>query len=97
MNTALAAKADISDLAVKADKTYVDQAIAAIPSDGSGDTNLGTDSAGHLVVIGDDGNIAPSDTTEDSLIEALIRSGIYQAKQAVGLDINYQEKSFIRT
>lgn len=98
MNTALAAKADTSDLAAKADKTYVDQAIAAIPSSGSGgDTNLGTDSAGHLVVIGDDGNIAPSDTTEDSLIEALIRSGIYQAKQAVGLDINYQEKSFIRT
>ena len=97
MNTALAAKADTSDLAAKADKTYVDQAIAAIPSGGSGDTNLGTDSAGHLVVIGDDGNIAPIDTTEDSLIEALIRSGIYQAKQAVGLDINYQEKSFIRT
>lgn len=100
MNTALASKADA---ATAATKQYVDDAIAAIPSSGgsgsgSGDvSNLGTDSAGHIVVVGDDGNISASDTTEDNLIEALIRSGIYQAKNAVGLDINYQDKSFIRT
>lgn len=97
MNTALASKADA---ATAATKQYVDDAIAAIPSSGSGSgdvSNLGTDSAGHIVVVGDDGNISASDTTEDNLIEALIRSGIYQAKNAVGLDINYQDKSFIRT
>lgn len=98
MNTALASKADA---ATAATKQYVDDAIAAIPSgsgSGSGDvSNLGTDSAGHIVIVGDDGNISASDTTEDNLIEALIRSGIYQAKNAVGLDINYQDKSFIRT
>ena len=98
MNTALASKADVSSVATK---TYVDQKIAAIPhsgsSSGGGISNLGSENTGHLVVVGDDGNIKASDTTEDTLIESLIRSGIYQAKDAVGLDINYQEKSFIRT
>ena len=92
MNTALTSVAT---------KTYVDQKIAAIPhsggSSGGGISNLGSENAGHLVIVGDDGNIKASDTTEDTLIESLIRSGIYQAKDAVGLDINYQEKSFIRT
>ena len=92
MNTALTSVAT---------KTYVDQKIAAIPHSGGssgGDiSNLGSENAGHLVIVGDDGNIKASDTTEDTLIESLIRSGIYQAKDAVGLDINYQEKSFIRT
>ena len=97
MNTALASKADA---ATTATKTYVDQKIAAIPYSGGssgGISNLGSENAGHLVIVGDDGNIKASDTTEDTLIESLIRSGIYQAKDAVGLDINYQEKSFIRT
>lgn len=90
-------------LALKADKTYVDQQIAAIPSSGGsssgggGISNLGAANAGKLVVVGDDGNIKAGDTMETELIEALLHAGIYNAHDAVGLDIDYQGKAFIRT
>lgn len=101
MNAALAEKANTSDLAAKADKTYVDSAIAAIPqgggSGGGGISNLGSDNAGRIVIVGSDGNITPGTISEETLIESLIRSGLYQARDAGGLEINYQEKSYNRT
>lgn len=98
MNTALAEKANTTDLAAKADKTYVDDAIANIPSSGSDSAaNLGADAEGHIVIVGPNGTIVAGDTTEDSIIEALLRSGIFQAKDAVGLNIDYQDKTFART
>jgi hypothetical protein len=92
MNSALAGKANTADLAAKADKTYVDEAIAAIPQgSGSGGSlpNFGKDAEGHIIVIGTNGDIIAGDTTESTIIEALLRTGIFQAKDAVGLDINY--------
>lgn len=100
--SALAAKADASALAAKADKTYVDQQIAAIPSgggssSGGGISNLGSENAGCMVVVGSDGNIKAGDITETELIESLIGAGIYIARDAVGLEIDYQGKSYTRT
>lgn len=60
-------------------------------------TNLGQDNAGAVVVVGSDGAIAAGDTTEQQIIEALIKSGSYVAKNAVGLEIDYENKSFSRT
>lgn len=100
ITSALSAKADVSALLTKADKTYVDQQIASIPTNGgsgSGVSNLGSENAGHIVVVGETGNIIAGDTTESAIVESLLRSGIFQAKQAVGLDINYQDKEFTRT
>lgn len=102
--SALAAKADASALAAKADKSYVDQQIAAIPtSGGSGNTsgggisNLGSENEGSMVVVGSDGNIKAADITEAELIESLLRAGIYNARDAVGLEVDYQGKSYSRT
>lgn len=97
MNTALASKADS---ATAATKTYVDQKIAAIPQHGGssgGISNLGEENSGRMVVVGTDGNIKAGDLTEDELIESLLRAGIYRARDAVGLDIDYQGKTCIRT
>lgn len=93
-------KAITDALGLKANKTYVDQQIAAIPTgggSGGGISNLGPENAQHLVTIGSDGNIIASTTTENELIEALIRIGVYHADAALGLEINYAEKTFTRT
>lgn len=106
VSAALALKANKSEtetaLAAKADKTYVDQQIANIPagggsSSGGGISNLGSQNEGRMVVVGEDGNIKAGDITEEELIESLVRAGIYSAREAVGLDIDYQGKTYIRT
>ena len=110
---ALATKADTSSLNVyvtttamnsalaeKADTTYVDQRVANISSSGSsggGVSNLGSENAGSMVVVDDNGNIKAGDITETELIESLLRAGIYRARDAVGLDIDYQGKTYSRT
>ena len=84
----------------KAIKQYVESAIQQSGggnSGGSGNTNLGSENAGSIVIVGTDGSIIPGDTTEQSIIEALIRAGIYQAKDAVGLSIDYENKTINRT
>ena len=97
---ALNLKADSSALAGKADKTYVDQKIAAIPSGGGGGSaniNLNSDNAGHIVVIDDEGRLAAGDITEAELIETMLRMGTYIAKSALGLEVDYTNKIFTRT
>ena len=95
MNTALAAKADVSTTATK---TYVDQKIAQIPtSGGSGASiNLDPEDIGYLVKVGDNGSLTASVIPEESMIEALVNEGVYVAKDAVGLDINYGNRTFTR-
>ena len=100
MNTALASKADASALAAKADKTYVDQQIAAIPSGGGGGNisgNTSANDAGHLVTIDENGNLIASLATDDALINALLNASTYVAQDAVGLDIDYANRTFTRT
>lgn len=100
MNIALAEKANVTDLAAKADKTYVDQQIANIPAGGGGGAatsmNLGPANAGNIVVIGSDGNIMSGEIAEEDIIEALLKSGSYIANHAVGLEIDYANKTYSR-
>jgi len=93
---ALGLKADASALAAKADKTYVDEQIAAIPTS-SGTVNLSSDDKGKIVVIGQDGEITAGTVSEDDIINALVGSTGYTAASAVGLEIDFSNKTFTRT
>ena len=106
--SALASKADASALAGKMDafnlndyasKTYVTQQInnTTINNGGSANFKLSADDAGHLVKIDEDGSIIASMATDEAIIEALLRAGTYIAQDAVGLDIDYANRSFTRT
>ena len=96
---ALATKADTSALAAKADKTYVDQKIANIPAGGgsSGVSNLGSENSGKIVVVGPDGKIISGTVLEEEIIDALVVSGGYTADDAVGIEIDYDNKIVKRT
>lgn len=83
--------------AIDSAKTYVDTAIANIPSSGgSGTINLGTDAEGHLLTADENGNVVSSQLTEEDIVEALLYMGTYTAKDAVGLDIDYPNKIYSR-
>lgn len=97
VSAALALKADTSALDSYATKTYVDAALANVPTDSSQPSNLDSDNYGKIVVVGEDGTIKAGDITESEIIEALLHEGIYTAHNAVGLDIDYQNKTYTRT
>lgn len=101
MNTALASKVDSSSLSNYATTSYVDSAIAAIPSGGGsgsgGVSNLGDENEGKIVVVGDDGNIQSGVITEEDIIQALILNGGYTARDAVGIEADYYNKTITRT
>lgn len=100
VTNALSTKADSSALTNLATKTYVDNKIATIPTGGGGtatNLNLGSENKGKLVVVGADGNIIAGTVLEDELIEALIISGGYTARDAVGIEIDYDNKIVKRT
>jgi len=78
-------------------KTELNNKIVSSSSSTGGTTNLGPDNEGMIVVVGDNGNIVAGDTSEMAIIEALIRAGAYTAKNAVGLELDYENKSFMRT
>lgn len=77
----------------KAIKDYVDEHTSA--GEG-GSMNLGPENAGNIVVVGDDGNLSAGDVTEEELIEVLIKGGSYVANDAIGLEIDYENKEFNR-
>lgn len=87
----------------KAIKNYVTNVQTALENQirtsggGSGTSNLGRDNAGAIVIVGSNGNITAGDTTEEAIIEALIRTGVYEAKDAVGASLDYENKSINRT
>ena len=60
-------------------------------------SNLGTDAAGRIVVVGDDGNIKAGDVSEESIISALIKAGTYTTDGTLGLTVDYENKSSERT
>ena len=96
MNTALANKAD---------KSYVDQQIANIPSSGGSGSgsgsninlDFGSDNEGRIVIVDEEGHPISGTVTEEDIIQALITNGGYAARDAVGLEIDYENKSFTRT
>ena len=91
----------------KAIKTYVNDVKSELQTQinninvsggGSGGvSNLGSENAGSIVIVGQDGNITAGNITENSIIEALIRSGSYEAIDGVGLDIDYENKEITRS
>ena len=100
VNNSLSSKVDNSTLNNYATTTYVNQKIAAIPTNNNmpgGVSNLGIDNAGKIVVVGPDGNIISGEITEENIIDALVQSGSYTSKEALGISINYSTKSCERT
>lgn len=59
--------------------------------------DLGSANAGKIVVVKSDGGIEAGNVTEAEIIESLIESSTYTARNAVGLEIDYTNKDFNRT
>jgi len=104
VESALANKADVSALAAKADasaltdyatKTYVDEAVAQ--GGGNATISFNQGDSGHITVIGSNGDLVAGTVTEEALIEALLQTGTFIAQDAVGLDIDYANRTFTRT
>lgn len=97
---ALAGKLNTNALNGYATETYVTNAIASIPSGGDGSGNINgtitTDDAGRLVVVDENGNIAAGIVTQDELVTALLDANALIIKDAVGLDIDYANRTFTR-
>ena len=102
---ALDQKANTTILNNYASISYVNQAIANIPAGGGSgsseggtiNTDLGSENEGKIVVIDENGNIISGTVTEDAIIEALIINGGYVARDAVGLEMDYVNKTADRT
>lgn len=93
----LAEKADVSTTATK---TYVDEAIAAIPGGGGGGgdmPDLGPQNAGSIVVVSNTGSIEAGGITENEIVETLMNAGLLNLKDTVGLNIDYENKTNVRT
>ena len=78
-------------------KTALQAQINAIPSGGGnsgggGVSNLGSENEGYVVIVGSDGNIIAGGLTEEAVAQMLIKAGVYSAKNAVGLEIDYANK-----
>lgn len=64
---------------------------------GGGVSNLGPEAASHIVIVGTDGNIIAGEITEDIVIQALVKSGTYNATATLGTIIDYENKSCERS
>jgi len=83
--------------ALSALETSLTNKINSIPSSGGGISNLGTNAAGHIVIVGDTGDIIAGDITEEMLVKLLIKSNVYNADGTVGLIIDYANKTYERS
>lgn len=97
---ALSGKLNTNALSGYATETYVTNAIANIPIGGNGSGNINgtitTDDAGRLVVVDENGNIAAGIVTQDELVTALLDANALIIKDAVGLDMDYANRTFTR-
>ena len=97
---ALNTKVESTTLNSYATTVYVDNALAAIPSGGSGSGNANTDvdaeDSGHIVIVDENGHLTASEVTEPAVIDALITAGAYTIKGSIGLDIDYSNRTFSR-
>lgn len=82
--------------AISAEISRLDARIDEESQGSGGSTDLGPENAGQMVIVGENGYIIPGDTTEAQIIQALISTGAYDAKDAVGLEVDYSNKSFTR-
>ena len=82
-------------------KTYLENKINKIPtSGGNGGGNISGNIAnaekGSVVIVGQNGNIEASDINENDLIKTQIVLGTYATKTALGVEIDYENKTVIR-
>ena len=71
----------------KAIKTYVDEQNA---------NNLGSEHAGTIVIVGENGEPQVGEISEASIIRTQILTGTYETKNTLGLEIDYENKTFKR-
>lgn len=57
---------------------------------------IGTQYAGQIVVVGNDGYVTNGSVKEEDIVSALIKSGDYHLQDVVGLEIDYPNRTFIR-
>ena len=82
------------------DGTMTQKAITqAISKGGGGSSSITIQGApGSVIILGADGKlIASENISESNIIEALIKSGSYSTAHALGLSIDYENKSFERS
>ena len=92
---ALGNKMDSFILSDYATKQYVNQQVGS--GGGSGASiNMDPADAGHIVTVDEDGNLIASMITEDMLLSTLVDANTYVIEGAVGLDMNYTDKTFTR-
>ena len=61
-----------------------------------GTATFDSSDAGKMVVIGDDGTAAASTITEEEIVEALLSGDDYEITGTVGIEIDYESKTFVR-
>ena len=97
---ALSGKLNNNALNGYATETYVTNAIANIPASGGSSGNMSGNvtaaDAGHVVIVDENGDLVASVATDDAIINLLLQSGNYIAKDAVGLDMDYANRTFTR-
>ena len=78
----------------------IKQYVSSVQSDleeqiaaGLNNADLGTNNSGYIVIINEEGKIVSGDVTESSIIDVLIKSGSYVARNAVGVEIDYNNKT----
>ena len=82
-------------------KTEIENKLSNITINNGGTVNYNNftftvDDAGHIIIIGPDGTPIAGSTTESDIIAALIKAGVYNVNDAVGLQIDYSNKTFSR-
>lgn len=76
----------------------ITDAIKSIPSGGgsSSSPDMGSENAGKVVVVGEDGQPTSGTITEKQIIDALVKSGDYVIEGAVGLQMDYENRIMAR-
>ena len=87
--------------ALNTQKTYLENKINNIPANSGGSGNISGNlinaPQGSLVIVGNNGNIMASTITENELIKTQMILGSYKPISAVGIEIDYDNKSINRT
>ena len=83
---------------VDQDITTLQQQVQDIIDHGGGGSTpvFPTTAAGRIVVIDDEGHLAAGEATEDSIIKTNMLLGTYIPDNALGIEIDYENKSFLR-
>lgn len=78
------------------DGTMTQKAITDALANASSNIHFDMEDAGYIPVIKEDGSLGTSEILESDVLEALAQLGIYHTKEAIGLLIDYEAKTFER-